>query len=534
MGTLYKNGKIYTMVHENEFVDCILVKNGIIAAIGTEAEISDQFLNDIDATIDLLGHTMFPGFVDSHMHVIGHGEKIMQVDLSEMTSSQQIRKAVKDRVDVAGDCEWIIGEGWNENELVDKKIFHKNELDEISPNNPLVLKRICRHALVANSKALELAGITNVTHNPPGGVIVRDNDGVATGYLLDQAQELVKSVIPEVSEDYLERALTVSINDCLSLGLVGCHTEDLNYYGGFQRTYHTFQKVINEKSIKFRANLLVHYEVVDDMHDLGHHFQSGNEFIEIGAMKIFADGALGGRTALLSHPYNDSPETSGVAIHSLRELKNIVKKARKYEMPVAIHVIGDLAFEYAVKAIEEYPPLKGQRDRLIHAQILRRELIDRAKKLPIILDIQPRFVATDFPWVIERIGESRMEYCYAWKTLLKEGFHCAGGSDAPIEPVDPLLGIHAAVTRKNPNDVLNRVYMPNERLSVYEAIQLFTSGSAYATGKENQQGKILPGYVADFTILDRDLLIIPHDEILKAKVVMTIVDNEIMYTREEQ
>lgn len=529
MGTLWTDGRIYTIEHENDEVEAVFVEDGMIVATGLKKEIENQYKNRIEKVISLEGNTMLPGFVDSHLHLIGHGEKLMKLDFSEMTSSQQISEAIHDYVKDKPAGEWIIGEGWNENQLPDRKIFHRYELDELSPNHPLMLKRICRHAVVVNTKALELAGITDDTPNPEGGIIVRDSEGRATGYLLDQAQELVKAVIPKVTEEYLQHALRLSIKDCLSKGLVGGHTEDLNYYGGFLRTYRGFQKVINEDGYKFRTNLLVHHEVVEDMHRLGYSYGEGGEYLEFGAMKIFADGSLGGRTALLSYPYNDSPETSGVAIHTLDELKRLVQKARNFKMPIAVHAIGDLAFEYALDAIEEYPPLPKQRDRLIHAQILRKELIDRAKQLPVILDIQPRFVVSDFPWVVERIGELNMKFCYAWKTLLQEGLHCAGGSDAPIEPIDPLHGIHAAVSRRKPKG--DEIHMHEQRISVFEAVRLYTTGSAYAIGKEENMGKITPGYKADFTVLDQDIFNIQEENILSTNVVKTVINGQIMFER---
>ncbi|MFT4414982.1 amidohydrolase [Fredinandcohnia humi] len=529
MGTLWTGGKAYTLSQENEIVEAVYVENGIIIALGTQVSLMNQFKDKITKTVDINGNTMYPGFVDSHMHIIGHGEKLMRLDFSEMNLSEQISDAITRYVLSVKEKDWIIGDGWNENRLPDKKIFLREELDKLAPRNPLLLTRVCRHASIANTLALELAGITDATPDPPGGVIVRDMNGKATGYLLDEAQELVKRAIPPVTEDYLKNALKKSIHDCLRLGLVGAHTEDLFYYTGFESTYKCFQEVIDGQDIKFRANLLVHHKVIDDMQQAGYTYKNGTEFIELGAMKIFVDGALGGRTALLSHPYHDDPTTHGVAIHTLYELKQLVKKARDYRMPIAVHAIGDLAFEYVLEAIEAFPCMPGQRDRLIHAQILRKDLIERAKKLPVILDIQPRFVVSDFPWVVERIGERNMKYCYAWNTLITEGFHCAGGSDAPIEPVNPLLGIHAAVTRKNPDDPYSAVYRPEEKLSVYEAVKLFTTGSAFAIGKEYNRGKIAVGYKADFTILDGDLFTISEDEILQVKVMKTVVDDTIMY-----
>lgn len=529
MSTLWYGGTIYTMEKEREMVEAVLVTNGTIEAVGNLKEIRKSYQNQILEEINLEGNTMFPGFVDSHLHIIGHGEKLLRLDLSEKKSSQEITAAIIEHGKDVKEGDWIIGEGWNENQLPDRKIFHRKELDQLAPQNPVMLTRVCRHAVLANSEALELAGITDTTSDPPGGVIVRDLDGKATGLLLDKAQELVKAVIPKVSEEYIQKALSVAIQDLHRVGLVGGHSEDLNYYGGFNRTLNTYLNVLDERQTKFRAHLLVHHEVVEDMHNSGYKFGEITSFVELGAMKIFADGALGGRTALLSHPYNDAPDTSGVAIHSLDELKELVKKARRFNMSVAIHVIGDLALEYALDAIETFPPSEGKRDRLIHCQVLRPDLIERMKKFPVIADIQPRFVASDFPWVIERLGEERMKNdAYAWRALLQAGIPCAGGSDAPIEDVNPLLGIHAAITRKHP-DMTGEGFYLEQQLSMYEAIQLFTSGSAFAICQEHNKGLIKPGYKADFTVFDKDLFEINVDELLTVKVDMTVVDNTIVY-----
>ncbi|WP_308410486.1 amidohydrolase [Bacillus sp. Marseille-P3661] len=533
VGTLWYGGTIYTMESEYDTVEAVFVQDGVISATGNLEELNERFQSVITEKVNLKGATMFPGFVDSHLHIIGHGEKLLRLDLSTKRSADEIIDSLNKRVKTTLEGEWLIGEGWNENLLPDQKIFHCTELDEIAPNNPMMLTRVCRHAMVVNTKALELAGIDDNTPDPPGGVIVRDDSGKATGFLLDQAQELIKRVIPTVSKEYLNKTLTASIDHLHSLGLVGGHTEDLNYYGGFNRTFDTYLDVVGNNSRKFRANLLVHHEVVEDMHKAGYIVGEVTPFVELGAMKIFADGALGGRTALLSKPYDDAPDTSGVAIHSINELEKLVQKARDYNMPVAIHVIGDLALEYAIRAIEKYPPKSNQRDRLIHCQVLRNDLLTRMKKLPLIADIQPSFVASDFPWVIDRLGKERVKLSYAWRTLLDEGIICAGGSDAPIEDVNPLLGIYAAVTRKHPEQNHgNNGYFIDQALTVYEAIQLFTIGSAKAINREKNRGLIKEGYIADFTIFEQDLMKTDIEQVLSIEIKMTVVDNSIVYKRE--
>jgi predicted amidohydrolase YtcJ len=526
MKTLWTNGTIYTMRSENETVEAVLVEAEKIVACGERKQIESEY--DIDHIEDLQGAVMYPGFVDSHLHMIGHGEKLLRLNLSEIHSAEEMRTTLKEKVYSTPIEEWIIGDGWNENNFVDRKIFHRIELDEIAPHHPMMLTRICRHALLANTKALDLAGITRDTPDPPGGVIVRDSNGSPTGYLLDKAQDLVRNAIPQVSEEYLDRALRTSIEDLTKHGVVGGHSEDLNYYGGFERTYRTFLNVVNEENLRFKANLLVHHEVVEDMHEKRFTFGASNGYVELGAMKIFADGALGGRTAYLSKPYNDMPETYGVAIHTLNGLKELVKKARNYNMPVAIHTIGDLALEFALYAVEESPPPEGLRDRFVHGQVVRPDLIERLKRVPVIIDIQPHFVASDFPWVIERLGEERMQYSFAWKTLLEEGIPCASGSDAPIETADPLLTIYAAVMRKKKGEDHEGFY-PQQKLTVYEAVSLYTKGSAYAIGKEDEMGMIESGYGADFTVLSEDLFQIDPDNIPDVKVVKTVVNNTVVY-----
>ncbi|QVY60682.1 amidohydrolase [Cytobacillus gottheilii] len=532
MGTLWHGGNIYTLQQENEQVEAIYTDGGVIIEIGSYVELLEKYKNNLDLIEDLKGATMLPGFVDSHMHLIGHGERLIRLDLSKCTSKGDVLAAVKEYSLQFPAGEWIVGEGWNENLWEDPSPITSAELDLAVPDHPVLLKRVCRHALTANSLALKLAGITETTDCPPGGVIELDDQGQINGILKDQAQDLLFSAVPPVTKAYLKKALQAAITDAYSLGLTGSHTEDLNYYNGFEHTYEAIKEVIEEDQYNYRAHLLVHHEVVDDMIASGQHFMSGTEWVEFGAMKIFADGALGGRTALLSHPYADDETTSGVAIFSQELLDELVKKAREYNLPVAVHAIGDLAFEMVVNSIEKYPLIGKGRDRLIHAQILRKELIDRIKNLPLILDIQPRFVASDFPWVVERVGQEYMNYCYAWKTLLDEGLHCAGGSDAPIEPVDPRLGIHAAVTRTNIDSSDCTVYNEEERLTVYEAVSLFTKGSAYAISHEHDRGVIKKGNLADFTILEENIFTIAPEAIASIPVKQTVIGGKTVYRNE--
>nr|WP_309475264.1 amidohydrolase [Bacillus sp. 03113] len=528
MGTLWYGGNIYTLQEEGHQVEAVFTEGQKIIDIGALQALEEKYYERITKRIDLKEDTMLPGFVDSHLHIIGHGEKLIRLDLSSYTTKQAMLSAVRDYANQLSEGAWVIGDGWNENLWEQSLPITRDEIDQYVSNRPVLLKRICHHVCSLNSKAIEAAGLSDAVQTPAGGEIEKDQNGRLNGLFKEQAMELAYQALPELTNEYVESALKKSIQDAYRLGLTGGHTEDLSYYKSFKDTYETFKKVIIEEQYPFRLHLLVHHEVFEDFKDAGGKFQAGNEWIEFGAMKIFSDGALGGRTALLSRPYADDPSTSGVAIFSQEQLNELVKKAREIDMPVAIHAIGDLAFEMSLNAIETYPYQGKGRDRLIHGQILRKDLVERVKKLPMIIDIQPMFVLSDFPWVIDRIGEDYLEYCYAWKTMLKEGIHIAGGSDAPVEPLDPLLGIQAAVTRTKVEDPMQQ-YIPSESLSIYEAVCLFTKGSAYAAGHELERGQIKKGYYGDFTVLKQDPFSVEKSEIYKIGISKTIIGCQIVY-----
>lgn len=280
----------------------------------------------------------------------------------------------------------------------------------------------------------------------------------------------------------------------------------------------------------FRTHQLLYYAYLQEAEQLGLAAGSGDEWLRLGAVKLFADGAIGGRTALLEQPYSDAPETSGIAIHTQEGLNDIVSAARRLGYPVAVHAIGDAAARMTLAAMQHQPlrPDAALPDRFIHAQVLNRGLVEQMASMRLIADIQPRFVASDFPWVLDRVGPERAGYLYAWKKLLAAGIPCAGGSDAPIEPLSPFLGMHAAVTRCRPGE-RHEGYLPEERLNPAEALRLFTEGSASAAGEQRERGRIAPGFRADFTVTDRDITA-DAEEMLNVKVRMTVVNGAVAYS----
>lgn len=525
MKQLWYGGTIYTMEKENETVEAVLVEEDQILAVGLYHELKKH----ADEQIDLKGATMYPGFVDSHLHMIFQGEKMVWLDLSKASSAEEMLQMIKEASKKKSADQWIFADGWNENNFAVKRIPTKDELDAIR-KEPILLKRVCHHVILCNTQALEAGGINDKSKSPLGGEIGRNKEGKLNGLLYDNAGDLVTSAMPREGEAYIDtltEELNLAVNQMLSLGLTGGHTEDMHYFGGVINPLTAFRRVIGEKH-HFRVNLLRHSAVFKEMMEKNIEFDE--PFIEPGAMKIFTDGSLGGATAALSKPYTDNPENKGLLIHTDAELEDLVKLARKYDEAIAVHMIGDAGAEQILNVIEKSPAPKGKRDRLIHASVLREDLIERITKLPVVIDAQPAFVSSDFPWIIDRLGTERLNYVYSWKTLLNRGVMCAAGTDAPIEDIDPLLTIYAAVERKKPYTD-GEGYIPEQKLTRYEAVRMYTVGSAEAICKEHERGLIKPGYVADFSIFDRDLFKGTSEDMLEAKAVKTIVAGKVVFDK---
>lgn len=506
MKTLFYDGQFITMESEGHHVEAVLVENGRIIDTGERKNLESR----ADQSVSLKGKVVYPGFIDSHMHLIGHGQKISSIELSPFTSIREILEVIRDASPISG---WIVLEGWNDNQLMEGRAITRHDIDQVCSDYPVVLKRICRHVVVANSRALELSGVSINTPDVPGGVIGRTNDGELNGLFYDEAQSLIVDHIPQLSQDDLVQIIHTSIKDLHRMGLTGAHSEDMAYYGSYTNPLGAYRRAIQSN---FRVHLLRHHQVFQDMVH-----ETGDDFISIGNMKIFMDGSLGGHTAWLSAPYSDEPQLTGVAIHTKEQLTELTKVARAAHTGIAVHVIGDRATQEVLDVIEAYPPEQGVMDRLIHVNVLSKELIDRMKNLSLMADIQPMFVPSDFPWVADRLGEERLPYSYAWKTLLEEGIGLAGGSDAPIETADPLLGMNAA---------MNNPFAPQQELSAFETISLYTTGAASIAKEEHLYGKIAPGFCADFTVVSEE---ITRHTISHCQIEATIVNGEFVYQKEE-
>ncbi|WP_379132962.1 amidohydrolase [Paenibacillus sp. sgz500958] len=508
--------------------DAIYVENGRIAAIGDGRELALQLSGKPYHTVDWDGGYVLPGLVDAHLHLGMHGLKLDMLDFTGVTSKEEMLEMIRRRTEVTPAGEWILGLNWNENEFQPAEAPNMTELDAVTDKHPVYLTRTCFHAFLANSEAFRRAGITESTPDFASGAYGRDNAGRLNGWIYEDASEPFAAVQPVPDYAALKAAMRRAYKDALSLGLTAAHTEDLRLLGSVD-TMLRIHRELREEGLHFRTHQLLYYTYLQEVEELGLQPGSGDEWLRLGAVKLFADGAIGGRTALLEDPYSDALHTSGIAIHTQDKLNEIVASARRMSFPVAVHAIGDAAARMTLEAMKTaaLPMDAPLPDRFIHAQVLNAGLVEKMRSLRLIADIQPRFVASDFPWVLDRVGSARTDYLYAWKKLLDAGILCASGSDAPIEPLNPFLGMHAAVTRRKPGET-HEGYLPQEKLTTEEAIRLFTAGSAAAAGEDNLRGELAPGHYADFTVIDRDVYK-DSEELLKVNVRMTVVNGETSY-----
>lgn len=531
MRKIFTNGNFYTFDDIKPVVKAVVIENGRFIDMGSSEDMIIQWGRADADIIDLEGRTVTPGLTDSHLHISAIAKNLLNLDVTGVTSKQEMLEKIRKRAHTLKPGEWLVGGGWDENLFTDGTIPTIEELDHVAPHIPLYIPRICGHASLVNSKALEVSHYHPNMTVPEGGTIVLDDKTKKpTGLLLEVASIIVTRHIPEKSFEELKVAMRRAIQFSMSKGLTSVHTNDPQILGGLDITYKLYDELLNDEKLGLRCNLLIDHVFLDDVRESGMYTGYGNDKLQIGAVKIFADGAMGRRTALLSEPYSDAPGVYGDAMYSQEALYDIVKKSRDLSMPIAVHTIGDKALENMLDVLDQFPTV-AYRDRLIHVQVLREALIKRLVDPSRIADIQPRFIAGDFPWVQERIGAERTKTSYAWKSLMNAGVICAGGSDSPVEPVDPLLGIHAAVTRRKPGEAHDG-YNANEKLSMHDAFKLFTKMGAYPTNEETIKGTITRGKLADMTVYAKNPFEMKDpDELLHTDIDMTIIDGNITYQK---
>jgi len=523
LGRLWTNGTFYTMQAEGHSVEAIYTEKGKIVKLGSKEELESWLGDQFYEVNDCAGGIALPGFIDSHMHLIGHGESLKRVELSQCSSYDEMIGSMNEAVNHAKENEWIIGEGWDENQWQISVEFQKEDLDELSVVNPIVLKRACRHVYFVNSTVLEKSQITEQT-NIEGGQIGTNKSGQLNGLLYDEAVNVVIKAMPSPNEAYLTSALETAIKDCWNHGIVGVVTEDLGYYGNAINVLKSFEKILDR--MPFFANLLIHHTVFEEIVP---YLSNQRNRLSFGGIKAFIDGSLGGRTALLSNPYADDQNSKGLQVTSVQKLDDITKKAREHEVPVAFHMIGDLAVQQGIDVIRKYPNNSKLPDRLIHCELLSPNLVQKMKGLFAVVDIQSSFLYNDYPWLIDRIGEERNQYAFLIRTLLEEGLQLANGSDTPIESINPWLGIYTAITRKAKN---GKTYNEKESVSIYEALQLYTTSSSASIGLQENKGQLKEGYDADFQFISHNPFLIDEEEVITIQCLKTIIQEEVVYEKE--
>ncbi|WP_127016645.1 amidohydrolase [Anoxybacter fermentans] len=523
----FYNGRILTLDPQTKEADYLEIKGNRITQVGNGKISSKDGIN-------LEEKTLLPGFFDTHLHMLNYGLMLKAVNLRDCNSITELIDRVKERVQSETKGAWIFGRGWDENRY--NGIFPtRDDLDKVAPENPVVLSRVCGHLLVLNSLALELLGIDESTPVPEGGAIDRDQSGRLSGIFREKAMELVFDRLPKKSLKEVEKALIKAGQSILSYGITTVHTDDLAEFDDIEPLFELYRKLWQEGKIP-RTHLHIRSKHLDQAKALGLETGTKLDGITIGAVKIFADGSLGARTAALLEDYSDAPGEKGILIYSDEELYQMVKDAHSADFAVAIHGIGDAASSQALRVIgqvQKEDPRPYLRHRLIHAQILNDEIMEQMVEYGVIGEIQPIFINTDLHWAENRVGE-RIHTSYNWQTMWQKGIRLTGSSDCPVEPVNPLLGIYSAVTRKDLNGKPEEGWYSKEALSLEQALQLFTSCGAYAGGEEGDAGSLTVGKVADLVVLDRPIDRISLDEIKDIKIDMTIMDGKVVYQRDNK
>lgn len=511
------NGNIITFNPAQPNAQAVAVKQGKLMAVGTTKQIL-AYESEETRKIDVSNKTVVPGFIDAHIHGASFGRSFSQIRLRDAKSIEDIQQEVTRWTEKTAEGQWIIGRGWDQDKLPDRQFPSRFHLDRAAPSHPVLLVRVCGHVGVANSEALRLAGITKETEPPPGGRIDRDATGEPTGILRENALNLVLEILPDPSEEALTDACFQACRKMVEQGITTAH-----WIISSTQEIRALQKLKQRKELLLRIYALIPVDCLRHLVKLGVSTGFGDDRIKIGGVKALADGSLGARTAALKDPYEDAPAVKGMLLFSQRQLEKIVTAAHEADLQVAIHAIGDRTVEIALTTIEKVlrQTPKAHRHRLEHVSVLNPRLIKKMRELGIVASVQPHFIVSD-SWIADRLGDTRARWTYPLKSLLEEGILAMGGSDAPIEPVSPLRGIHAAVARET---------FPEERLTVDEALRLYTVNSAYGSFEEELKGSLEKGKLADLVVLSENPYRTAPDRIKDIEVEMTIVGGEIVYTR---
>ena len=530
--TIIVNATVRTMDPARPTAEAIAILGNRLVAIGTSAEVS-KLAGPSTRIIDAKKRLVLPGFNDAHVHFLSGGFQLSSVDLRDANTPQEFAERIRQFAAKVPAGRWITGGDWDHERWPDAKLPTKELIDSYTPHTPVFVSRLDGHMALANSVALKLAGVTNQTKDPDGGVIVRDAKGEPTGILKDAAQSFVWKVVPAASFEEKLIAARAASNYAAQLGVTSVQDVSAGSDVG------VYQTLLDRRELKTRIYAMTALPNWERLANAGIRAHFGSEMLRVGGLKAFSDGSLGSTTALFYEPYKDAPETSGIPSDEMfpeGAMLERVRGADRAGLQVLIHAIGDRANDLILSIFEQVEKENGTRDRrfrIEHAQHIRPQDIPRFARDKVIASMQPYHAIDDGRWAEKRIGKERAKTTYAFRSLLDSGATLAFGTDWTVAPLNPVLSIYGAVTRrtidgKNPNG-----WVPEQKISIEEAVRAYTVGSAYAEFQDTVKGTITPGKLADLVILSRDIFAIDPKEIENVKVLMTMVDGRLVYEARE-
>jgi predicted amidohydrolase YtcJ len=537
-----------------ERVQAIAVADGLIVGLGNDAAVEAAYKGASTQLIDLRGAFVMPGFNDAHVHLGSAGQIKLSVDLTGSTSLAEMQLRIRKAAEDAAPSTWLTGGGWDHTLWTAKILPTKADLDVVTGAHPAFLVRVDGHIAIANSAALAAAGITRETPDPQGGKIDRDAQGDATGIIRETAQALIDKQIPPPSADQRLKGDTLALEDAVAHGITS--TQDNSDWEDFL----VYEQLEREGKLPVRVSEWLPFDAsVDVLKTHRSYHDPSDRMLHTTMLKGFMDGSLGSRTAALNAPYSDDLGNSGIPRYDEQKLNQMAIERAQAGFQMGFHAIGDRAVgmaldafataEQATRAQSTQPPMRTAhpghrihntmvpairypfrdlRYRIEHSQVVDAGDFARYKQLGVIASMQPNHLLTDMNWAEQRLGLERAKGSYAWKSFLDGGVPLAFGTDYPVEPITPFRGVYAAVTRMNEAGTMT--YQPQEKLTIWQALYAYTQGSAYAEFSDPWKGKLAPGYVADFVVLDRDLTAIAPPEILKTRVLRTVVGGKSVYS----
>ena len=514
--------------------EAIAVRGDRIQAVGKSVDMQ-KLKGPQTQVIDLGGHFVMPGFNDAHLHLADAGFQKLNVDLAGVKTLDEFRERLLAKVEKAKPGEWILGGGWDETTWPVKVLPSRWDLDEVSAGHPVFLDRVDGHLAIANTRALQLASITIASRDPEGGKIDRDANGQPTGILRDTAQQAVSVVLPQPTHEKRRQAIETALADLAQQGVTSAQD-----YSPDWQNFQIYEELEKEGKLTARISEWLPFDdSVEELQKKRDSHPQSDLMLHTGMLKGFMDGSLGGHTAALLEPYADDPKNSGLPRYEADKLNDMAKERVLAGFQLGFHAIGDKgiqmaldAFAQAEKAAREQKvkaPNGGDdlRLRVEHAQVTTPAQIARFKELKVIASMQPSHVLTDMRWAQDRLGPKRAATSYAWSSFLNKGVTVAFGTDYPVEPVTPFRGLYAAVTRKSENG--RQEYFPAQKLTMDQAIAAYTTGSAFAEFEEKEKGKLVPGMLADFVVLDHDVTAASPEKVIATRVVRTVMGGKTVY-----